>query len=194
MKTQWKDIKGYEGQYQVSNVGGMVKSLERVVQFGKQQRTIKERILKQHIKGTCMYPQVNLTKKGKQHWVTVHRLVAEAWVPNPNNYKQINHKDEDVMNADASNLEWCNNSYNQNYGGHSKRLSKTLKERYANGSIEKKGRPVLQYTKEGVFVAKYKSLKEAGRAVNRNSSNIAMVCNGVNKSAAGYVWQYATVS
>lgn len=192
MNIQWKDIKGYEGQYQVSNVGGMVKSLERVVQFGNQQRTIKERILKQHIKGTCLYPQVDLTKKGKQHWVTVHRLVAEAWVPNPNNYPQINHKDENVMNADASNLEWCDNTYNQNYGSHKEKQVETLKERYANGSIEKKTKPVLQYTMDGILVARYESVKEAGRAVNRKSSNISMVCKGVNRTAAGYMWRYVT--
>lgn len=187
----WKDIPGLEGIFQVSNTG-QVKSLDRVVRFGKQTRHIKGHILKKYIKGTCLYPQVNLSLNNKQNWKTVHCLVAREFIPNPNGYPQVNHIDEDVTNANAANLEWCDSRYNNCYGNHSHKQAETLKRRYAEGVIKKKTKPVLQYTKEGVLVTKYNSTIEAGKAVNRKPSNISLVCKGINKTAAGYVWRYAT--
>ena len=103
MQEIWKDIKGYEGLYQVSNFG-RVKSLHG-----------KEKILKPYHKSTG-YIQVILCKNYKTVARMVHRLVAEAFIPNPENKSQVNHKDENPLNNVDSNLEWCSATYNINYG------------------------------------------------------------------------------
>ena len=101
MKEIWKDIKGYEGKYQISNLG-KVKSL-----IGN------SKILKPEIR--TGYYSVSLMKNKKKHYYRIHRLVAEAFIPNPNNLPMVNHKDEDKLNNIASNLEWCDNTYNSQY-------------------------------------------------------------------------------
>lgn len=111
----WKDIEGYEGLYQVSNLG-RVKSLK----FNK----IK--ILSQGISGSG-YKIVSLSKENQRKIFLVHRLVAMVFIKNPNNYPCINHKDENKLNNLANNLEWCTHRYNCNYKNHNKNLSKSLK-------------------------------------------------------------------
>lgn len=103
----WKDIKGYVGLYQISNLG-RVKSLKRITVDGK---TIKERILKP---GTDKpgYEFIILRKNNKSHNLMIHRLVAEAFIENPNKYSCVNHKDGNKLNNNVSNLEWCTYSYN----------------------------------------------------------------------------------
>lgn len=128
-KEIWKPVVGYEGIYEVSNLG-RVKSLERVVSFGRARRVIKEKILKQVKKGTCQYYCVNLTIKGKQHWMLVHRLVAQAFIPNPKGLPEVNHKDENKDNNTLDNLEWCDREHNHLWGTSRMRQSKTLKEYY----------------------------------------------------------------
>lgn len=111
----WKDIKGFEGHYQVSNLG-RVKSLSRYMNHKSGGLSLlKERILKPatNRKG---YKIVVLCLNCKEYKFTVHRLVAKTFIPNPNNYPMINHKDEDKTNNCVDNLEWCDNKYNQNYG------------------------------------------------------------------------------
>lgn len=114
MQEVWKDIKGYEGLYQVSNLG-KVKRLGNNKQM--REKTLKER------KGKGGYLQVLLCEKGAQKSKYVHQLVAFAFIPNPNNYKEINHKDENKINNSVENLEWCNHKYNCNYGTRNKRLT-----------------------------------------------------------------------
>lgn len=122
----WKDIEGYEGIYMISSKG-RVKSLK----FGK------EKILK-NLKNTCGYLFVSLCKNGKFKNYLIHRLVASAFIDNPNNLSQINHKDEDKTNNRIDNLEWCDSSYNINFGTRTEKIQK----------------PVLQFTKQGEFVKK----------------------------------------
>ena len=131
----WKDIEGFEG-FQVSNYG-RIRSKEKVVQFGPQTRKCGGVILKQHTKGTCRYYQVNLSIHGKQHWKTVHSLVAEAFIPIPQQYNDIrgtrklniNHKDEfDIYNNRVENLEWLSCLENQLYGTKIQRQAHSLKE------------------------------------------------------------------
>ena len=114
----WRDIPGYDGYYEVSNHGA-VRSVTRTVSNGygpeNSVRTIKGRILKQghYTNGYCF---VVLCKHRIKKTFSVHRLVAQSFCPNPNNFTEVNHKDEDKNNNTAVNLEWCNRKYNANYG------------------------------------------------------------------------------
>ena len=114
MKEIFKDIEEYEGLYQISNLG-RVKSLK----YGK------ERILKP-AKDKKGYLYVCLYKQGKMKIYRVHRLVAQAFIPNPNNLPQVNHKDEDKTNNASSNLEFCDAKYNNNYGNHNKKMGEKI--------------------------------------------------------------------
>ena len=107
MKETWKDIEGYEGLYQVSNLG-KVKSLNY-------NKTSESKLLKLQ-KNSNGYTRVVLYKNRKPKVCLVHRLVAQAFIPNPNNLPQINHKDEDKANNSVDNLEWCTYLYNNTYG------------------------------------------------------------------------------
>lgn len=118
MEEIYKDIKGYEGLYQVSNYG-RVKSLNY-------RRTGKERLLKQ-ILHTNGYFYVRLYKSNK--WFSIHRLVAETFIPNPENLPCVNHKDEVKTNNHVDNLEWCTNEYNLNFGSRNERISETLSKK-----------------------------------------------------------------
>lgn len=110
MQEIWKDIEGYEGFYQVSNFG-TIKSLSRYIKFGNKTRYSNERILKFH-KDKDGYKKVILQKSGKAQNYLIHRLVAQAFIPNPDNKPQINHKDGDKQNNKVDNLEWCTPSEN----------------------------------------------------------------------------------
>ena len=129
MKETWKDIKGYEGFYQVSNIGN-VKSLKRIVNnsttYGGK-ATVKERILKPKTDKDG-YESVGLRKDGKVKHFRVHRLVATAFIPNPNSYPIVNHKDEVKNNNIVSNLEWCTVRYNNTYGTTCERRNSSNKE------------------------------------------------------------------
>lgn len=107
---EWRDIDGYEGYYQVSNLG-RVKGIKLIRQYKK------ERILSQYLldRGKGYY-KVWLYKDKKRKMYYVHRLVAQAFIPNPNNYPDINHKDENPRNNVVDNLEWCTESYNMSFG------------------------------------------------------------------------------
>ena len=166
----WKDISGYEGMYQVSNLG-RVKSFKQG----------KERILKP---GSCRgYLLVGLSKNGKMKTYTVHRLIAQAFIPNPNNLPELNHIDEDKTNNKLENLEWCNRKYNNNYGTRIQRVA----EKMTNGKTSK---PVLQYTKAGEFVREWKSTKDVQRNLGYDHSLISKCCNEKRNSAYNFVWTY----
>ena len=170
MKEIWKDIEGYEGLYQVSNLG-RVKSLPKQKRFG-------EILLKQNtIKG---YKRVCLSKNNVQKYYLVHRLVAHAFISNLENKEQINHKDENKKNNCVNNLEWCDRKYNLNYG--------TAKERMA----QKLRKKVLQYDLNGNLLKEYKSITEATIMTNIPNSNISNCCNKTEhyKTAGGYIWEF----
>ena len=124
------------------------------------------------------YLKVCLCRNGKVHKKMIHRLVAEAFIPNPDDLPQVNHKDENIINNHVSNLEWCDAKYNCNYGTRNERLSK----------------PVAAYTKAGKLVATYESIKAAAKAVERTPVNVCNCLRGRSKTCAGLVWKYADVS
>ena len=167
----WKDIEEYEGLYQVSNKG-RVKSLK----FGK------ERILKP-AKNDGGYLFVYIFKNGKRKMCLVHRLVAQAFIPNPQNLPQINHRDEVKTNNSVQNLEWCTAKYNSNYGTHNQRSA----DKRTNGKCSK---PVIQYEKSGEFVKEWKSTHDIERNLGYNNGYISACCNGKFNSAYNFVWKY----
>lgn len=178
MNEIWRDIKGYEGLYQVSNLGN-VKSLKRVVPHKVNgSRTIPEKILKLSSDGSG-YLYVSLSKDGKKKNPKVHRLVAESFIPNPNNLPQVNHIDEDKSNNRVDNLEWITSLDNLN---HSNVIEK------GNSSRRKK---VIQKSFDGRVIAIYTSMTEAVKEIGvSNHSLISMCCSGKRKSAYNYLWEY----
>ena len=162
----WCPIKGFEGLYEVSDQG-RVKSIG----YGD------DRILKpQRIK--TGYLLVGLRKNREQKWYLVHRLVAQAFIQNPDNLPEVNHRDEDKENNSVQNLEWCDRKYNVNYGTGIQRIS------------EKKSKPVLQYTKSGEFVKEWESATDVQRNLNYSNSNISECCTGIRKSAYNFIWRF----
>lgn len=172
MEEIWKDIKGYEGKYQVSNYGD-VKSLDY-------RHTGKEHLLKPKID---KYYRIGLFNNGVMKFISIHRLVAEAFIPNPNNLPCVNHKDEDKTNNHVDNLEWCTYEYNNKYGTVKERISESLLN---NPKLSKK---VYQYTLDGEFVREWESTMECGRN-GFNQGNIVHVCRGALKTHKGYRWSY----
>ena len=165
MEEIWKDKKDYEGHYQVSNFG-KVKSIK----FGK------EKILKLN-KDKDGYLQVTLCKNNIKKVYKVHRLVAEAFLDNPYNLSQVNHKDEDKTNNNVDNLEWCDRLYNVRYGTGIERRSK------------KRSKPVLQYDLNGNLIKVWISVNDAGRN-GFNQGNVADCCRGERKTHKDCIWRY----
>lgn len=183
MNEVWKDIEGYEGLYQVSNLG-RVKALEKtwICGWNNVTRHQEEKILKVN-PNTKGYPSVCLSKNSKTITYGIHILVARAFIPNPDNLPQVNHKDEDKTNNCADNLEWCTNKYNSNYGTRNQRIGKKL----TNSNLSK---PICQYTTEGELVKKWPSSMEVQRQLSFISRNIRSCCSGKHKTAYGYIWKY----
>ena len=121
----WKDIKDYEGLYQVSNLGN-IKSLEFNNRTTNHQK--REKLLKSFC-NKLGYQRVVLYKNKVKKQLLVHRIVAEAFIPNPNNLPQVNHKDGVRNNNAIDNLEWCNHKYNCNYGNFGKKVSLGMRKK-----------------------------------------------------------------
>lgn len=135
-----------------------------------------KKLKQRKIKGGYLRVMLTINNKPKQY--LVHRLVALAFIQNTNNYKEINHKNEDKTDNRVENLEWCDRSYNNNYGN---RLTK-----FAN-SISKS---VIQYTLDGVFVREWKSIAEIGREKGYDTSYISKCCRGIYKTSHNFIWKY----
>lgn len=170
MEEIWKDIEGYEGLYQVSNVG-RVKSVRKNI------------ILKSRIERNG-YESVKLSANNISKGYYIHRLVANAFIPNPDNLPQVNHKDENKTNNCVDNLEWCTRHYNHNYGTINIRISqKQLNDK-------NKSKVVLQYSLDGTFIKEWKSTMDVQRNLGFDNANIVNVCNGKRRIAHGYLWKY----
>ena len=166
----WKDYKEYEGLYQASNLGRL-RSLDRWVSKNGSMQFIKGRILKlgNHNKG---YLSVGLCKNNKEKTYLVHRIIAETFIPNPDNLPFVNHKDEDKTNNSVDNLEWCDAKYNTNYGTAIERISKSLTNNIYTS------REVDVYDLDMNFIETLPSSKECGRKYKVQHSNVIHCCNG----------------
>lgn len=185
---EWKDIKGYEGLYQISSEG-RIKSLERTWTSGRNNNITRhhiEMIIKcGNVKG---YYQVALTKNGKTSQKKVHRLVAEAFIPNPDNLPIVNHKDENPSNNNVENLEWCTYKYNSTYGTARERAGAKISKSLTNNP--KTSKKICQLTLDGEFVKIWESVGETGRR-GFNSSSVGDCCRGYRrKSHKGFRWMY----
>lgn len=163
MIEEWRPIVGYEGLYEVSS-WGRIKN-----RHGK--------LRKQRI-DRYGYQKVNLSKNGIYKTFLVHRLVAQVFIPNPNNYHIINHKDYTPLNNRVDNLEWCDTKYNVNYGdGNIKREKSAIKT------------PIIQMDLNGNILKIFRSFKEAKRN-GFNMADIYLCCQGKRKTHKGYKWKY----
>ena len=167
MKEFWRDIEGFEG-YQISNLG-------RVRSFKRN----KVRIMKP-VADKRGYLRVFLRKNNSLKTLFIHRLVTQAFLPNPNNLPQVNHKDEDKTNNNVSNLEWCDAKYNANYGTRNEKI------------VEAHSKIVFQIDKNtNVIINIFPSIREAERETGCNHGHICNCCKGKRKTAGNYKWRYA---
>lgn len=178
----WKDVVGYEGLYQVSNLG-RIKRLPSVVK----NRYIKGGLLKPR-KHNSGYLSVYLCKNGVCEQWLLHRIVAMAFIPNPKNLPQINHKDSNRRNTFASNLEWCTQSYNIKYAyDHN---HKKEKMQWYKGAKCISAKPVRSYSKSGEFVKEYGCIQDAVNETGILNSSISNCLKGRSKTAGGLIWKY----
>lgn len=171
MEELWKDIEGYEGVYQVSNTGKIRSSVRR------SNIQTPWRLLSPHI--ARGYAFITLYKQNQRKNLLLHRLVAKAFVDNPNGFAEVNHIDENKLNNNATNLEWCTREYNMAYG--------TARLRQGISC----GQSVDQCTLEGIKIATYCSAEIAGRINGLDPSSIHKCCKHKRKYAGGYQWRYS---
>lgn len=203
MKEVWKDIEGYKGKYKISNFG-------HILMLGAYSdgRKYKEGLKKTSVdKGG--YEYVNLTNwEGKLKTFKIHRLVAETFIPNPENKPCIDHVDCNRTNNKVDNLRWVTYKENANNPITRINLSKALikvceseenrqKKRVAakiQKNIEARRnkiiKPIIQFDKNGIFISEFSSVTEAAQSVNGNVTSITRNCKGKRPSAYGYIWRY----
>ena len=178
MKEVWKDVIGFEEAYQVSNFG----RIKRKKRTDSNNRTHKERIMSPSIYSNG-YLNVELRMNNKKRRTSVHRLVAEAFIDNPLNLPQINHKDENKANNHVSNIEWCTAQYNIRY-------KDGVKRRRATAILNSNA--VCKYSMEGEFIEKFECATDAAISVNGSCTEILSCCHhrAHSLSYKGYMWRF----
>lgn len=179
MTEIWKNVVGYEGLYQVSSIGRV-------------KNTKKNKLLKQRFRGKG-YLAVSLNKNGCFKDYYVHRLVAEAFIPNLDNLPQVNHKSEVKTDNRVDNLEWCTVSYNINYGTRGKRAAINRNLNRNLGHKGKNPRKIHQYTLDGCFIKTWNSSKEIQISLGFYYKCIQKCCRGIYKQSYGYRWCYENI-
>lgn len=189
MEEIWKDIKGYEELYQVSNLG-RIKSLKRIIYDVKKSYTKKEKIRKLLISKES-YIRISLCKNGKQKKYCVHRLVAETFILNSNNKTQVNHKDCNKHNNNAKNLEWCTPKENVTHAINNG-LCDLRDEKMRRYNIEVRPKKVIQYDLKGNVLNVWNSMTQASNALKIKTSTISSCCKNKphHNTAGGFKWEY----
>jgi hypothetical protein len=164
----WKSIKGYEGIYEISNLG-RIKTLSRIIRGRKMPEKIKK--LDKTKQG---YLRVELSKNKSKKKYSVHRLVAQTFIENCNKYPCVNHKDENPSNNSVDNLEWCTHLYNNLYNNKHKRNCKKIKQLDKNYNV----------------INIFESVNEASEKNKIIRNEISNCLNKRQKTAGGYHWQY----
>ena len=180
----WKPVVGYEGLYEVSDLGNV-----RSINWANT-GVVKNLYLKPHTRG---YLQVELAFCEKKKMFLVHRLVAEAFVPNEKNLPQVNHKDEDKTNNRADNLEWCDRSYNAKYSMdlHPERAKIRNYDRTGKHKC-RNNKKVNQFTLNGELIKTWSNSREIFTTTGMSDWSISECCRGNRKKAYGYMWSYTT--
>lgn len=180
LKEIWKDIKNYEGLYQVSTYG-RIKSLSKFHRTSKNHSSIgywtKDKILKEQYDKDG-YAKINLIKNNKQKRFSIHQLVAQTFISNPCNYKYINHKNEIKNDNNINNLEWCNSCYNANYGNRNEKISKN------------KSKKIVQFDGDGKIIRIWDSITQASKELKIQISHISSCCNKKRSKTGGYSWRF----
>lgn len=185
MEEIWKPIPGYEGYYEVSNTG-KVKSVTRIIMRSNGRPQTWYGKIKCASSDELGYQRVDLRKEGSHKKELVHRLVAMAFLPNPDNLPIVNHKDENPSNNNVDNLEWCTQDYNINYGTCRKRMSQN-----GTGKHTKKIWKCDKDTHERIEL--FDSIGEAAEKVRGDRAGISAIskcARGINPSAYDYYWEF----
>ena len=187
-KEVWADVKGYEGFYQISTFGN-VKSLSRQVRHSNGgPKILKERMLKTRVNGKSGYREVGLSKDGKQKYHLIHKLVAEAFINNPNQLPVVNHIDGCKTNNDISNLEWCTYGENIKHAFVNGLSHNNMTDEIAEAGHRVQRKQVRCIEDNLVF----NSISEAAVYYGIYTSNLSRVCNGKLKTAGGKHFEFYT--
>jgi hypothetical protein len=177
MDEEWKDITGYEGLYQISN-RGKVKSFHR---------SVNGSIIKNHVdSGGYLFIQLKCKNKLTKHF-SIHRLVALHFIENLNNKPQVNHKDGNKTNNHVDNLEWVTSKENIQHS-----IQTGLTDISRKSVKETCSKPILQYSKDNIFIKEYVSIIEAATENNLSIANISRCCNNKYgyKTCGGFIWKF----
>ena len=177
MKEIWKDIKGYEGIYKISNFAKVKRVAPYKNQYNKKWKSNK--ILKTNHKNLNGYCIVILCKNNKRHCFTLHRLVAQTFIPNPNNLPQVNHIDGNKENNIVDNLEWCTCSEN---------LYNSYRVLHRKSPVAKK---INQYDLNNNFIKTWNSSLQIEKQLGFSHSNILQCCKKQYKTSHNFIWKYA---
>lgn len=180
----WKDINGYESIYQVSNLGNI-----RCLHFGNKNSNVIKNLKASF--NNAGYLKIELHKDGKRKMFYVHRIVANAFIPNPNNLPQINHIDGDKTNNKISNLEWVTSKENINHAI-SNNLATMNHMSGRKGKLHPNSKPILQYDISGIFICEWYGIAEASRNTGISESAISNCLNNHHKSSGGFIWKFKT--
>lgn len=180
MKEIWRDVAEYEGYYQVSNLGN-VRSVERTVARSNYFVVLKSQVLKPAIR-TAGYLFVNLSKDSKVKTKNIHRLVADAFLPNPQCKQEVNHKNGNKTDNNINNLEWCSRSENMIH-------SYDVLGNRRFGKDNPRAKVILQI-KNGKVIGRFYGCYEAERMTGVKYGNINQCCNHRRKTANKYEWRY----
>lgn len=187
MKEIWKDIKSYEGLYQVSNLG-RVRSLDKLDSWG---RKVKGKILKPK-KEKKGYLRVTLHKNGIPEYFKVHRLVAVNFINNTHNFPEVNHIDENKENNRVDNLEWCTTRYNCCYGTRIDRMLKTRGQERKKPYIKKgrcKYRNIIQLDKDNNKIRTFNNASDVEDKLKIDRGLLYRCLRGESLTCGGFKWE-----